>query len=161
MSKVPKKIQKLRNARLAAVQAFYMCEQQSDATLDDILEGFINGDIGSEVLDENLDLETETFLKIIEPDNELLTLIVNNFIENQQYIDDIISNAFDDRWDKNRLELVLKSILRAAVIELIYRPDIDIPIIINEYIGITQSFYDDNEIKILHAILHKISNVVR
>ncbi len=160
MSKVPKKIQKLRNARLNAVQALYMYEQ-SDYSLYEVLNGFLNGDIGKEILDENLEDETETFIPILEGDAELLTLIINKFAENQEHIDTVVEGSFDERWAKDRIEMVLKNIIRAGATEIIYNPGLDIAIIIDEYVGLATSFYPETESKLVHAILHKIGATLR
>ncbi len=160
MSKIPKKIQKLRNARLNAVQALYMFEQ-SDYTLPEILNGFINGDIGKDVLAEDLEMETDEFVTIGEVDSELLSFIVNAYSENKENVDEIFDNAIDERRSKDRIELVLTSIIKCGIVEILYRVDTDLPVIIDEYIGLCDSFYDETDSKFVHALLHKVGNVVR
>ena len=82
-------------------------------------------------------------------------------VQNKTDIDNTILATLSPGWDKERIELLLQSILRAGIGEFFAQPDLDAPIIINEYTDITRSFYDGPEVRLVNAILDKFSKVIR
>ena len=56
---------------------------------------------------------------------------------------------------------MLRATLRAGVCELLTRPEIDGPVIINEYVEIAKSFFDGSEPKITNGVLDKLAKVLR
>ena len=76
---------------------------------------------------------------------------------NQNQIDSIIKKNLSSNWRFNRLDKILKAILRAAVYEISYQLHTPSKVIINEYIDITHSFYSQKEPEFVNAILEKIA----
>ena len=92
---------------------------------------------------------------------KLLRDTINGVIDNQSQIDGIIKKNLSSNWRLNRLDKILKAILRAAVYEISYKLDTPSKVIINEYIDITHSFYSKKEPEFVNAILDKIAIVER
>ncbi len=153
------KTQKFTNARLNAIQALYASEL-NDTPLEKIVFQFLNGEIGNRIIDED-EQGHETFLPLNETDTELFTKIVREVQKHKTDIDNTILATLSAGWDKERIELLLQSILRAGIGEFFAQPDLDAPIIINEYTDITRSFYDGPEVRLVNAILDKFSKVIR
>ena len=154
-----KKTQRFTNARLNAVQAIYS-SQITDKPVAQIIFDFIHQNIGHDVLEEN-DFGEERFVPLADADSELFSKIVQEATNRHIQLDDIIFHSLSDGWDKDRIEILLRSILRAGLAEFFVQPDLDAPIIINEYTDIAASFYDGPEPKLVNAILDKFAKALR
>ena len=141
---------KRRASRLAAVQALYQMEL-SGARADDA--------IADQALREP-DQETEG--KVRAPvDQAFFGDLVRGVRDRRDDIDRMIDRALVEGWAIARLDAVLRAILRTGVCELLTRPEIDAPVIINEYVAIAKSFFDDSEPKITNGVLDKLAKILR
>ena len=154
-----KKTQPFTNARLNAVQALYAAEM-NDEPIQNIIFQFLNGQIGTKIIEEN-EKGQETFVPIDNMDTALFSKIVQEAAKRKQEIKDIIMQSFSEDWDKDRVELLLQCILMAGICEFFVNPELDAPIIINEYVDITRSFYDGPEVKLVNAVLDNFSKKIR
>jgi N utilization substance protein B len=143
-------------ARLAAVQALYDMEI-SGRDIEDIINDFAQGLIGREVLDEDLEMETEEFIPLGNYDKPLMESVVRGVIEHCTGIDETIVSMLDEEWKEERLEKTLLSILRCGMFELFYRKDIPARVTISEYVNIAYSFYSDAEPKMVNGMLDNIA----
>tara|TARA_A100001015_G_scaffold161853_1_gene179941 strand:+ start:1152 stop:1616 length:465 start_codon:yes stop_codon:yes gene_type:complete len=73
-------------------------------------------------------------------DNDLFNSITKGVYKNISSIDNIISKHLSEKWSFNRLSETEKSVLRLATYELCFDKKFKKIIIINEYIGIIESF---------------------
>ena len=60
-------------------------------------------------------------------------------------LDEIISAAISKDREFRRLEILLKSILRAGTLELLREHNVPLAVIIDEYVEIAHAFYFENE----------------
>ena len=91
------------------------------------------------------------FFRLI--NSSLRTKLGINFIKS---IGGLIESNLQKNWNLKRIPVVLLSILRVAVTEMIVSKHTSIGIIVSEYIMFTESFYTDNEYLFTNAILEKI-----
>lgn len=136
-------------ARLAAVQVLYQM-RLNNQDAKSALKEFIDTRVGFE-LDGDRFVPAET---------DLLNDIVNGVIKRWTDIDVIVSKALADG-KKGEVETLLESILRAGTYELMEHGKVDAGIIINDYLNVTNGFYDGSEPKIVNAILDKVAKAVR
>jgi len=136
--------------RLVIVQALYQMEM-AGTDVSDIVSSLEDRCI----FDNNFDYLISHISK------KLLKDTINGVIDNQNQIDSIIKKNLSSNWRFNRLDKILKAILRAAVYEISYKLSTPSKVIINEYIDITYSFYSQKEPKFVNAILDKIAIVER
>ena len=134
--------------RLVFVQALYQMEM-AGTDVSDIINSL--GD--RLIFDNNFDYLISHISK------KLLKDSINGVIDNQNQIDSIIKKNLSSNWRFNRLDKILKAILRAAVYEISYQLRTPSKVIINEYIDITHSFYSKKEPEFVNAILDKIAIV--
>ena len=87
--------------------------------------------------------------------NFLKTLLVT-FHQEKNKVDSLIESNLEKDWNLKRLPIVLLSILRVAVTEMIISRNTSIGIITSEYIMFTESFYTEKEYVFTNAILEKI-----
>lgn len=132
-------------ARLAAVQALYQMDV-GRATLEDTLAGFTEHHLGKEI-------EGEQYLPA---DADFFGQIVRGVIANQLDIDPVIDGGLTSDWPVTRIDATLRAILRAAVFELLKRPDIPSKVIISEYLDIARAFYDGETPGLVNGVLDAI-----
>ncbi len=137
-------------ARLAAVQALYQMDM-SDATVDEALrdqtQGASDPDTG-EPLRHGLD---EAFLADL----------VHGTSARRDEIDRILAASLSGSWTLERLEVVLRAILRVGTYELLGRPDIDAPVTISEYVEIAKAFFEGGEPKLVNGVLDRLAATLR
>jgi transcription antitermination protein NusB len=137
-------------ARLAAVQALYQIDH-SGTPGDQVLEEFLRFRLG-----DSFDTE-----KDVAPHKNLFTEIVRGVGARGADIDDVIEAALSNKWTFERVEIILRAILRAGVYEIDARKDTPARVIINEYVDIAHAFYDGQEPGMVNGMLDRISRTLR
>ncbi len=121
-------------ARLAAVQALYQMEH-SGKGVNAIIKEFQDHRLGGE-----LDGQA-----IRDADDAFFTDIVEGVIEAQLKIDPFIERSLKKGWTLKRLDATARAILRAGIFELIRRPDVPVKVVIDEYVDLTNAFFEEGE----------------
>ncbi len=143
-----------RLARLAAVQALYQnnYEQQplKQIISDSINENFaaLHDDLGEAKIPDALD-------------TELFSAIVNGVTQKLVALDEMIAGSLDARFSVARLEILLRTILRAGAYELHYHAQIPVGIIINDYVDVARAFFNGKEPGLVNGMLDKLAGVLR
>ena len=143
-------------ARLAAVQALYSVNTNSQNNKDLIL------DIVEIYKDKYLtkDCDSNAQNNLIEPDLIFLTDLTDKISANLEKIDGLIANSLTSS-SFDELDLVIRSILRSAICEIALFDNIPVKVIINEYTNIAGSFVDQNEVGFVNKVLDKIGKELR
>jgi N utilization substance protein B len=147
-------------ARLAAVQALYDNEITGDS-VDTLLKNFLDEGIGNRAIVTDEEDESETEVALTAPDPLLLAAILRGSLAQAAQLDEIVGNALSGDWSMDRLEQVLRAILRAAAFELTSMPDTPVRVVISEYVDIAGAFYSGPEPGLVNAVLDRIARVVR
>jgi transcription antitermination protein NusB len=121
-----------REALLALMYEYTVTGQQGHETLD------VMGDILSDSLTDS--------------DREYIGLGVSNFLTNQETIDEVIKSSLKS-WSISRLARVDLSILRLAVVEIIYFEDIPEKVAINEAVELGKKYSSDKSPKFINGVL--------
>lgn len=137
-------------ARLAAVQALY----QMDVAGAGLLE------IAAEYEAHRLGKEIDGS-QYREADAQWFRAILSGVVDNQKQIDPIVRQSLLEGWPLSRLDSTLRAILRSGTYELIQRRDVPVAVIVNEYVDIARAFYEDEEPKLVNAVLDRIAKRVR
>ncbi len=137
-------------ARLAAVQALYQLEQEP-TTPQKVVQEFLNHRF-NEVIDGT---------RFITPDKTLFQDIVMGAMERLADLDSMITSTLSEDWRLERMESVVRAILRAAVFELSRDTSVPVPVVINEYIEITKSFCTGPEVAFVNASLDALAKLLR
>lgn len=141
---------KRRAARLAAVQALYQMEQ-TGTPASDVVEEFVSFRFGAEPEITALGM----------PDEAFFTAILRGVPHHQTEIDAAITAALNKKWRLARVDSTLRAILRAAVFEMIARPDVAAKTVIDEYVALAHGFCPDGETAFVNAALDTIAKQKR
>lgn len=138
-----------RAARIAIVQALYQMDV-AEMTSKSVVREFQNHRFG---FNDEPDM--------VRVDETFFEEIVEGVVVSQEAIDKKISSLLPEKWPLRRLDLTLRSLLRAGAYEMIRRPDIPALVIINEYVSIASDFFDGKEPGMVNGILDKIGKEAR
>ncbi len=143
-----KKVSTKTFSRYAAIQALYNLNFQND--YETIKNDFLDASEFKLQFDFKMNFHRYKLNK-----DFLKTLLVT-FNQEKNKVDGLIESNLQKNWNLKRIPVVLLSILRVAVTEMIVSKNTSIGIIASEYIMFTESFYTDNEYLFTNAILEKI-----
>ena len=86
-----------------------------------------------------------------------LKVLVTGVQEHRDEIDKTITKHLKN-WTINRLERTNLLLLRVATYELVYQPEVDKRIVMNEAIELTKTFNDEKSSKFVNGILQSIAD---
>lgn len=138
-------------ARLAAVQALYQIEQTEQAV------SLVLKEFEAYRLD-GVDTEVSGGAKASE---ELFAELVSGVSKSSTEIDLKIGEWLADGWSVERLEIILRSILRLGVYELMARWQVPAASVVSEYVSIADSFYENDEPRMVNAVLDRAARTLR
>ena len=139
-----------RAARLHAVQALYNIDRTGQSA-DSVLGEFVRFRLGEDVDGD----------RYVDPDRPLFAAIVRGVVAREGDLNLIIDGALDKGMTTQRLELLLRLILRAGTWELLVSPDVAARIVIADYVDLAHAFYAGKEPAITNAVLDRIARVLR
>jgi len=137
-------------ARLAAVQALYQMDVSGSGLLETTAE-YESFRLGKEV-------DGAVYR---EADAQWFRAILSGVVENQKAVDPLIGQSLTEDWPLSRLDTTLRAILRAGVYELMKRDDVPVAVIVSEYVDIAKAFYEEEEPKLVNAVLDRVARRVR
>ena len=134
-----------RVARLAAVQAIYQME--------------LTGDDAESVTREFCEHRfSEMAGEMDEPDETFFTDLVRGVPHHQVEIDRAIAESLSERWKLQRIDSILRAILRAGIYELVAREDVPAKVVIDEYLDIAHAFFAGEEPAFVNALLDRVAH---
>jgi len=137
-------------ARLAAVQALYQIDL-SGAKPDTVVAEFLRHRLGREIDGDNYG----------EADTALFADIVAGTAARQADLDRAISGVLTPDWPLERLETVLRAVLRAGAYELAFRNDVPARVVTTEYVDVAGAFVDKEETGMVNAVLDELAHQLR
>ena len=149
---------KYTNARLMAVQAVY-AHTQSGEDWNKLISRFLLEEMGGSVIDSSG--KSEKYVPLEPADKELFTALTQYVRDNENTLMKTVQATLSENLKKTTLDAVLGALLKVGVAEFYVNPDLDAPIIINEYVDLARSFYEGAEVKITNAVLDKVAKVLR
>ena len=154
-------------ARLAAVQALYEMEM-AGAEADEVLEEFLQkrwrhgaaGDDAAETSPGGGE-DTEDAAAMTEPDREYLGDLVHGISTRRLELDELIAPALSGKRTVDRLETLLRVILRGGAYELSNKPNVPAAVIITEYLDVAHAFFDDKGVSLVNGVLNQLAHNLR
>jgi N utilization substance protein B len=140
-------------ARLIAVQALYEMEM-AGAPADTVLRQFMERRWKRRS-------EEESGASLAEPDTRWLAVLVQGVAERLAELDEVIGGALETARPLERLEVLLRAILRAGTYELMSRADVPARVVISEYMNIAHAFFAGKEPTLVNGVLDRLAHVLR
>ncbi len=131
-----------RAARLATVQALYQLD------MNDVAPAVLIAEFVRHRLEAHAD-------------QPLFSDLVGGVAARRADIDGMVGAALVEGWTVERLETVLRAILRAGTYELLARPDIPARVTISEYVEIAHAFFGGREPGLVNGVLHTLAQQLR
>ena len=146
-------------ARLAAVQALYEMDM-AGAAADPVLREFLlsrwtDTENGGE------DIGGLEMGGLAEPDGELLFALVHGVGRRRAELDGLIAPALSAKWTMERLETVLKAVLRAGAFELLVLTNVPPRVVISEYVDVAHAFFSGGEPGFVNSVLDHLARQLR
>jgi N utilization substance protein B len=137
-------------ARLAAVQALYQAEL-TGAPVEAVLAEFL-----AFRLDEEVD-----GLSLAAADRGLLEFLVRGTGKERDELDDMLAAVLDDEWPVERLETLLRILLRVGALELSRRPEAPVRVVVSEYVDLAGAFFGGKEPGLVNGVLDRLARALR
>ena len=128
-------------ARLGAVQALYQME--------------MSGNGAEEVAQEFADYRFQDLP--VPPDADFFAAVVNGVPQHQVEIDRAIAGSLSQTWKLERVDSILRAILRCGVYELVARKDVPARVVIDEYVAVAGAFFGADEPGFINGALDSIA----
>ena len=145
-------------ARMAAVQSLYELDMV-DGDEDPVLRTFIEKRWTVTIEDEDGDEIGEA--EFNDPDKTFLIELVRGVRARKADLDDMLNGALGPKWSVERIEVLMRAILRSGAYELLERTEIPAKVIINEYMDIANAFFTESEPKMVNGVLDKLGRTLR
>jgi transcription antitermination protein NusB len=138
-------------ARLAAVQALYQLELNSESTPEAVVREFVLHRFGQEIDGDRL----------ADADAQFFSDTVRGAAADRERLDAEISAALVEDWPLARLDAVLRAVLRAGAWELTHRRDVPSRVSISEYTAIAYAFFTGKEPGLVNGVLDRLARLLR
>ena len=135
-----------RGARLAAVQALYQMEMSGGGVTATVRE----------YLDHRLGEDSETG-PLETADADFFAQIVEGVVAEQALIDASITARLVSGWRLERIDSIVRAAVRAGTFELLRRADVPVGVVLDEYVGIVNAFFDGPEGGFANALLDRLA----
>ena len=137
-------------ARLAAVQALYQMDM-TGIDLNQVVAEFVAYRLGQEVEGEQYCEAEATFFRDL----------AEGVVREQRQLDPMIDEQLAEGWRLNRVDSILRAILRSGAFELFMRSDVPARVVITEYVDIAHAFFGEDEPKVVNGILDRLARKAR
>ncbi len=135
-------------ARIAAVQALYQIEQ-SKAPAADVIAEFKAHRLGADSEGRGA------------ADPELFSAIAAGASVRREEIDALVKPALAEGWALDRLDAVMRALLRAGVCELLDFADVPARVVIDQYLEVAHAFLADKETGFVNGVLDRLARHLR
>lgn len=150
-SGVSSKSPKRSAARLAAVQALYQMDMaQTDVT--SLIEEYVAYRLGGDLSDDG---------EMVKADANFFRSIVEGVVKEQLMLDPRINKQLREGWALNRVDSIIRAILRAGAFELYFRNDVPPAVVVNEYMNVAKAFFEKHDTRIINAVLDALARDAR
>lgn len=137
-------------ARLAAVQSLYQIDLTGISAERALTEFLLHRTSGGDEGPASPNFDRGRF-----------TDIVRGAVAGRDELDTMIASALAAGWTLDRMDTVLRAILRAGAWELTAGIGTPPKVVINEYVNVAHAFFEDKEPGFVNGVLDRLARVVR
>jgi N utilization substance protein B len=142
-------------ARVAAVQALFQAEQTGES-VETVLDQFVRHRLGAAPGQDGFEDG-----RVEAADVPLFARVLRGAATNPDDLDQVIANHLATGWAMNRLDPVLRAILRAAGAELRDLGGPPARVVIKEYMDIAHGFFGGEEPRFCNGVLDAMARTLR
>ena len=142
-------------SRVAAVQALFQGEQNQENP-ETVIDQFVRHRLGDSPGGSGYEDG-----RIPDAEVPLFASIVRGAVRQQDTIDPMLVEALPADWPVNRIDPVLRALLRAAGSELASTGGAPSKVVINEYMDIARGFFTGPEPGLANAVLDRLARLLR
>lgn len=142
-------------ARVAAVQALFQTEQSGE-NIETVLDQFIRHRLGAAPGQQGFEDG-----RVEEADVALFARIMRGAATHTEDLDQLIASHLASGWAMNRLDPVLRAILRAAAGELRDMGGPPARVVIKEYMDVAHGFFGGEEPRFCNGVLDALARALR
>jgi len=157
---ISEKIKMKSGARLAAVQACYMAAF-GNLSVDEVIEEFIKGEVGRFVIDDSEGENNEHLVEVGAIDTAYFEKLVRGIHAKKEDLEKSLNLYLRGEWAYEKMNGTMQALLLCAIYELVYTTDVEVKILIQEYVDLAYAFFTKNEPKMVNAVLDQIAKNVR
>lgn len=142
-------------SRVAAVQALFQSEQAQDSP-ERVIDQFIRHRLGALPGTDGFEDGRVPEAKV-----PLFARIVRAAVAQQDTIDRMIAEALPADWPFERLDPVLRAVMRAGAAELAMSDGPPAKVVINEYLDVAHGFFAGDEPRMANGVLDRLAHLLR
>ncbi len=87
--------------------------------------------------------------------------VVSGVVRDQAKLDPLIDDALQKGWPLQRIDAILRAVLRAGSYELEHRKDMPGRVVVSEYVDVAHAFVEKDETGMVNAVLDQIARQFR
>jgi transcription antitermination protein NusB len=143
-------------SRVAAVQALFQSEQGGDNP-ETVIDQFVRHRLGA------MPGQGESFEdgRVRAVEVPLFSRIVREAVARKDTIDTMLSEALPPQWPLNRLDPVLRAVMRAGGAELMMDGGPPARVVISEYLDVAHGFFTGDEPGMANGVLDRLAHLLR
>jgi len=142
-------------ARIAAIQALYQYQINGATQSTDELIAAISGYYKDSEMRNDLELTASSDPKI-RLHLSYFTELTRYTTEHLSATDELITTHLSEGWTMDTLHTSLLALLRVAITELRYFPEVPYKVVINEFTDIASDLLKDNEVAFVNSMLDNL-----
>lgn len=142
-------------SRVGAVQALFQAEQ-AGASPETVIDEFVRHRLGETPSSGGFENG-----RVPDAHVPLFARIVRTAVQQQDQIDAMLVAALSADWPLDRLDPVLRALMRAGAAELWMSDGPPARVVINEYLDIAHGFFDGDEPRMANGVLDRIAHLLR
>jgi N utilization substance protein B len=140
---------------VGAVQALFQAEQ-AGANPETVIDEFVRHRLGEIPGDGGFENG-----RVPDAHVPLFARIVRTAVAQQDQLDHMLSEVLSADWKLERLDPVLRALMRAGAAELWMSDGPPARVVINEYLDIAHGFFDGEEPRMANGVLDRLAHLLR
>lgn len=98
--------------------------------------------------------------RVFRKGHEYADILIHGILEHQSQIDETL-RQFSEKWDLGRMAIVDRNIMRVAVYEMLFVPDVPPVVSINEAVGIARDYSGEKSGNFINGVLNGIKDTLK
>jgi N utilization substance protein B len=147
-------------SRVAAVQALVQAEQ-AQTNVETVIDEFVRHRLGDLADPDGAGGSGFENGRVPDAHVPLFGEIVRMATREQDRLDELLADALTEDWPLERLDPVLRALLRAGGAELLTKGGPPAKVVINEYLDVAHGFFEGDEPRMANGVLDHLARKLR